>query len=787
MLFLLLVACAPCLTRGATLEGEWAFNQNGSTTLSLFVSLNAYIEVHGQELSVAMRWRPSKDGGQDVWENITTPYGPPASARCNSACPETSKFFGENPFLGFRYAKNASRKTCAVAGRDEVGIQTLELTETWTPTGSMGTMTVQATRSFALDPHDAAAESMTLVITRSTRRRMSQALRFVRPAAQRSPDAHQGEGVEDHGDSWRGDSWHGDRRRASTPRQPVTIPPRYRSSTARQPKRAFSMALDDDWTFGRGLPDKILLLSLQAWANAPPSLAQGAPSRGTGGASDAPVLYFDYPADWEFTYTAALHRYFEDDKGYDFEALDPSDLSAALHKVPHTAEAYVVWDVAAHESLNVALTAAGVHRALVVTDAHVPLMRSLGLKEAADFRGRFVGNETVDVQRWAWQTYGPRTNRSLVVMNGGPCCSGAEAKPAVADFGISRGAFFMSLNTKPDGGAEYNLAAEIFGAQERYSLVMGWHKYGVDLERNFVTLASSFTLRVEGLHTLPNMGFMNRVAPEPGFIYRNQHSVQPGQVVTPEANKTYVALVQTDSIGLGAWVDPERGALPYAWETPVNYVWLAPAVLEYFYSQATPNDYFIGAISGPGYMYPRAIPPNELPRVVELASGLMAELDLRVWETMDDSHGATVAGSTDLTRSVAQAYLDGMPDLLGMVHGYGPSFTFGEGGPSSSKRPLLSFDYYLDPKPSADECAADLEELAALNFGASGGVGPYFCVVHVREWSGIGRVKSVLEKLDPDHFRVVPLDTLLAMASQKATFKTHYADDDEQRPQPVTV
>ena len=118
--------------------------------------------------------------------------------------------------------------------------------------------------------------------------------------------------------------------------------------------------------------------------------------------------------------------------------------------------------------------------------------------------------------------------------------------------------------------------------------------------------------------------------------------------------------------------------------------------------------------------------------------------------------------------------------LLGMVHGYGPSFTFAMGGPDTD-RPLLSFDYYLDPKPTPEECAADLEELAAINFAAIGGSGPYFCVVHVREFSGISRVQKVLGLLDAQKFEVVPLDTFLAMASQNATFKTHFAEDGARR------
>ena len=36
-------------------------------------------------------------------------------------------------------------------------------------------------------------------------------------------------------------------------------------------------------------------------------------------------------------------------------------------------------------------------------------------------------------------------------------------------------------------------------------------------------------------------------------------------------------------------------------------------MLEMFYSQATPNDLFIGGLSGPGYMYSKAIPTEALP------------------------------------------------------------------------------------------------------------------------------------------------------------------------------
>ena len=42
-------------------------------------------------------------------------------------------------------------------------------------------------------------------------------------------------------------------------------------------------------------------------------------------------------------------------------------------------------------------------------------------------------------------------------------------------------------------------------------------------------------------------------------------------------------------------------------------------------------------------------------------------------------------------------------------------------------------------------------------------------------------VPALLEMLNADKFEVVPLDSLLAMASQKPTFKTHFAEDDARK------
>ena len=198
----------------------------------------------------------------------------------------------------------------------------------------------------------------------------------------------------------------------------------------------------------------------------------------------------------------------------------------------------------------------------------------------------------------------------------------------------------------------------------------------------------------------------------------------------------------------------------------MNYVWMAPAMAEYFYTMATPNDYFIGCLSGPGYMYPKAVPPKLLPPLIAEAKKDMDVLDLDVFEIMDYSEGATVEGNPDLTRDIVDAYYKGMPNAIGFVNGYAPAFTF----TSKDGKPFISFDYYLASEPSEADAAADLEELAKINSKR-----PYFLLVHVREYSDVKRVKGIFGRLGSD-FEVVPLDVFLKLAGKAPTFEERFLE-----------
>jgi len=509
-------------------------------------------------------------------------------------------------------------------------------------------------------------------------------------------------------------------------------------------KEAYVMRLEDNWEIQGKLPTQAFLISLQGLAN-----------------SDGPHLYFIYPPSWDFTYTESVYDFFKNKRYFTFTQL--STAQAALQVFKNRVKGYVVWDKNVRTSLAVAFTVAGLEHAVVVSEEMIPMLESAGLKPVADFRGKFTGQTDFQIYSWAYDQYWQRCNKEYIVWLGGE--RGTIMKPGIADWGVAKQVFFNDLSCRTTDTLEYGLAKKILSEMKPMSMVMGWHSYAKDLEREFVTLTSSFGHRVEGLHTLPNISFSSQVPPSTGFKFINNHKVVPGKTYKPE-NKVYISCIQTDGIGLGAWLEPGRGEIPMAWEVLMNYVWMAPSMAEYFYTVATPNDYFIGCLSGPGYIYPKAVPPGLLPGLIAKAKEYMDVLDLRVFETMDYSEGATVEGNTELTKEVVDAYYKGMPDAIGFVNGYAPSYTF----TSRNGKPFISYDYYLSPERPEADAVADLEELAKINSKR-----PYFLLVHVREYSNVKRVKGILDKLGQE-FEDVALDVFLKMAGQSPTFQERFLE-----------
>ena len=273
---------------------------------------------------------------------------------------------------------------------------------------------------------------------------------------------------------------------------------------------------------------------------------------------------------------------------------------------------------------------------------------------------------------------------------------------------------------------------------------------------------------MEGLHNLPNLSFNSQFDFTPGFKFTNNHRVDRDAKLVAE-KKVYISFVQSDSIGIGVWTKPGRGKLPFGWQVTMNWSKFSPAALEYFHESATKNDYFIGGLSGPGYMYPNHIPAERFPLLMAEANEMMNLLDERIMEIMDNSAADGNVGNTDLTKETVDRYYKAFPDVIGFINGYGPART----RDLRDTRPMISYDYYIDPRRPRDAVTDDLNELIALNAKR-----PYFLLVHVRESNDVNSLVEVTKQLKGP-VEIVPIDVFLKLAASNKTYTTRYQDPDE--------
>lgn len=527
---------------------------------------------------------------------------------------------------------------------------------------------------------------------------------------------------------------------AATPLVAQPVP----QKVGRAPASATLIPLSENWRLDGDVPVHASLISLQGLAN-----------RGT------PRVYLEYPKSWQWEIVHPLIGFLQKRHGVKFDRLATNDLDAALTRFKNVTKGVVVWDKAVRTSLIVAFTVAGLEDLLVVNEDQLALATKHGLKIVVDLRGKFTGQNDAQIYQWAYDQYWARCSRDYYVVLGGH--AGMEMQPGIADFGVQQRAFFADLSANPKHPEELAQLKRNLSQQNPASVVIGWHSYGKDTEGQHTTLTGNYGLIMEGLHNLPNVSFTSQIPLTPDFKFTNNHNVKPDEKLVAK-KKVYVAAIATDSMGIGAWTKPGRGTIPYGWQVLMNWVWLNPPILQFFYEDKSPNDYFIGGLSGPGYMYPKSIPAEKFPALMKVAREEMKQLDLRVMEIMDYSEGNRHVGNTDLPKEIVDRYYEQFPDALGFINGYGSARTFD----LRDGKPFLSYDYYLDVQRPVEEAAADLEELIQLNPQR-----PYFLLMHVRESNTVEKVSEVFSRLS-EEVEVVPLDVFLKLAAAAKTYRTHY-------------
>ena len=265
----------------------------------------------------------------------------------------------------------------------------------------------------------------------------------------------------------------------------------------------------------------------------------------------------------------------------------------------------IVTDPSVAATTNVATFLAGLKDAVAVSPE---LVEAFGLPVLEDLRGRW--RRDIDAYRWAYdQLFASANQSALAHLN--PYSS--RLRDYMAEFGVF--VFWLSGSKEADGDREIEFARELFTRVGPNTPVLGWwgaHGQGASpgiREQRGVDLASEYGLLTVCMAWDGYCEGTSNLSVHSGTAATLRQKPAPSP--PPLENKVYYAFLRTDGDGtnfwrqefLKRWWDPERGHIPMNWPVGPLASEFIPDILDYFYTHASPDDYFMAAVSGLGYIH----------------------------------------------------------------------------------------------------------------------------------------------------------------------------------------
>lgn len=281
---------------------------------------------------------------------------------------------------------------------------------------------------------------------------------------------------------------------------------------------------------------------------------------------------------------------------------EPRDL---IHRFREVVKGMVIYDQLLPATKNVATMICSVESAVAVSPR---LSCQLNLPVIADLRDRWRTN--ADAYEWAFKNLWTKLNHHVV----------ACAYPdhiGMRDYFVQHRIFIFWISGPIDGArkggdsnAEVRLMEKIFAQMPVNIPVMSYPWAGQDVgigEGAGVTLFSEFGKYLVGSINCSNLSVHS------GIKLSNLRQPAAPSPSPLQLDKVYYSFIISDGDNLPVltihnfpqlWRSPIRGKLPLGWTISPSAIMLIPAVADYYYATVTPNDYFLGAVSGIGYCYP---------------------------------------------------------------------------------------------------------------------------------------------------------------------------------------
>lgn len=322
-----------------------------------------------------------------------------------------------------------------------------------------------------------------------------------------------------------------------------------------------------------------------------------------------------------------------------------------------SAEGLVITDPGLPGSVNVATMLAGLEGWLPVPPELREAFGSLNV--AMDLRGRWKKN--IDAYRWFYSKYESRMSRRA-------CANYDPGQFELRDYFVEFKVPLVWVSHPNDAARspaacaaeEAQFARDLFQRLPANIPCFGWWDHGQGGEEGCgengpysgVELASQHGK----FHVCTAFDGYGR-----GVGNLSVHSgtsatfrQKPAPPAPPLAQKVYYAYTRTDGDGTNfwrqvyrdLWDQPSHGRVPVGWQLGPAASDLVPDILDYFYQRATPNDVFVNALTGVGYIResfyldrrPKSEQEAAWKEYMEISRRYFQRLDLSLLTTFEAFH-----------------------------------------------------------------------------------------------------------------------------------------------------
>lgn len=325
---------------------------------------------------------------------------------------------------------------------------------------------------------------------------------------------------------------------------------------------------------------------------------------------DETKIFVSQGRDWNWMLDFYIQEGYTSSIGKAFEG----DLEGMITKYKKYIKGAVVYDSKKLFTINVANDIAAVEDRIIIDSTMITKIKELGISNIKDLTGKFPN--MYEAAKWSyennwpfmrrdaisWTAYYTSTdyNRDYTTQMKIPTIWGAST---AEDTSASDTNLFIrdQLSKLPANipilGFQYSV--EPRGAQ------IGWNEY------NGVKICGVYGKYTNVSDWSGNYSFQTRVpVSSSGRKFVSKNTTTP----TFNINKKYIAVTMIESgdapgyiqYGLKPrqWDDKKRGQVAFNISYGLCNYELLPGLTQYFFKTAKANDYFFGAISGLGYMYP---------------------------------------------------------------------------------------------------------------------------------------------------------------------------------------